>query len=459
MIKRTMILLSVLAAGTLLFTGCAQNPTEDAVVNKNEGVFEKAVHGKNSSVQNQDIPETYEDYFETDSGDWTISVAADVKAANTKLPVVRVTPHEVTSGEVKHWADILFEGKTAYDAVQALTKTDIEQKILELKQWMNDRDALMAEYGSETEVEKIVEYYKSEIAMWEKQYEKAPDESERQICDWEFRPAGYYMQENGFDENGEDADFINKTKDLQCITELNGYRAMLSASNRNESDFLTHRLWFYYDYDRDYEFGLEGVPYQNVDADEAKSMAEDIIEKLDLGQWSLVYSADQSTQDKSWHNLEYAPVYEKIPMAAAAGIDLRSEDMYAANYYYSKLEITIINGIFESILLTSPLDVEEVINEDVETLPFEDIYQSFKNHARAKFSAKSMENSGISGGFRITNIEQKLFRVREKDSDGGFLLVPVWVFSEQYDVLNSYPQNWVIVNAVDGSIINENLGY
>ena len=50
----------------LLLTGCAENPTEDIVVNKNEGKLEQAIQRENKKDSDTSVPEKYTDQFQAD---------------------------------------------------------------------------------------------------------------------------------------------------------------------------------------------------------------------------------------------------------------------------------------------------------------------------------------------------------------------------------------------------------
>ena len=66
----------------------------------------------------------------------------------------------------------------------------------------------------------------------------------------------------------------------------------------------------------------------------------------------------------------YTPSYESITAFQGPLIDLKAEDLYAANYYYSSLSIGFENGVLTSVELISPMDVVQIENENVETMEF-----------------------------------------------------------------------------------------
>ena len=146
----------------LLLTGCAENPTEDIVVNKNEGKLEQAIQRENKKDSDTSVPEKYTDQFQADEEKIEVSVDASVTGLEENKPVVRVKPHLITEEEAKRWADVLFEGATAYEPGEK-SKTEIEDRILQLKERIGDQDKLLEDYGSQEEADRIKKELEEEI--------------------------------------------------------------------------------------------------------------------------------------------------------------------------------------------------------------------------------------------------------------------------------------------------------
>ena len=151
----------------LLLTGCAENPTEDIVVNKNEGKLEQAIQRENKKDSDTSVPEKYTDQFQADGEKIEVSVDASVTGLEENKPVVRVKPHLITEEEAKRWADVLFEGATAYEPGEK-SKTEIEDRILQLKERISDQDKILEDYGSQEEADRIKKELEEEIKEYEK---------------------------------------------------------------------------------------------------------------------------------------------------------------------------------------------------------------------------------------------------------------------------------------------------
>lgn len=452
-----------------ILQGCQANPDKDTVVNKNEGKLDAAIQ-ETADGEKENIAPSYTDTFTV--GDVSVNVDASVISIDSALPVVRVTPREITAEEVKHWTDVLFEGKTAYEPSVQMTKTELEQYILRYKEIIGDRESLAAEYGSGEDADAMIDYYNNLISAYEQEYETAPDKEEKTECDWNFHPYDYYMNDSASWEGDESFEKLKKTYKLKAVTTgLNGHSAIVDATNRDESDYMIHSLWFYY---TDEEM-MTDIPYTEISEKEAERIATDALDSLGMSEhWSLWSAYGYTNMDEDQKPLEdvyvlqYTPVYEGVRAIPGPEIDLQSEDLYAANYRYENLVIRIHNGILRNVELESPMDQVSVENDNVKTLSMEEVYDQFKTQAQAQFTRSSlvdMSDPAAAEGdlqIKITEISQGLFRIKEQDSD-EFLMVPVWSFNgtlslDGVDDANGM-QNFVVINALDGSVIDTTLGY
>ena len=94
----------------LLLTGCAENPTEDIVVTKNEGKLEQAIQEKIID-SDASVPEKY---IGSVSGRWRkieVSVDASVTGLEGNKTGGESKVH-MNKKRQKQWADVLFEGAT-----------------------------------------------------------------------------------------------------------------------------------------------------------------------------------------------------------------------------------------------------------------------------------------------------------------------------------------------------------
>ena len=408
----------------LLLTGCAENPTEDIVVNKNEGKLEQAIQRENKKDSDTSVPEKYTDQFQADGEKIEVSVDASVTGLEENKPVVRVKPHLITEEEAKRWADVLFEGATAYEPGEK-SKTEIEDRILQLKERISDQDKLLEDYGSQEEADRIKKELEEEIKEYEKQYASASDTDEKIPCTWEFHPYGYYddlpMPTSG-DANYEGLD---KTSQLIAQATVNGHQAMVEVDNREENDYRLNTQWFLYEDEQEWIKEETGT----LSKEEAVKQADEIKNQLGMENWK----------------------YAEYKTSEAENIQ--------------SLSIGFENGVLTSVELISPMDVVQIENQNVETMDFEEIYQTFKKQAQAQFTESAfLDSDATETGtiqIEISEIIEGLFRIKEKSNTEDFLMVPAWSFSGtlRVDGDDWGKQEFLMINGIDGSVINTSLGY
>lgn len=487
--KTLATLCSIFMAGALALQGCQASPEEDIIVNKNDGTLEKAIQKEseadteNSTDAGEDasgeasepekeektiVEENFSDSFTCDSDGITVNVDATVTSIQGAFPVVRVKPHEITPDEVKLWADVLFEGKTAYEPGK-LTKAELEERILSCKQVLNDSSA-MSELtgGNEADVQIYTDVYNNLLASYEKAYETAEEQDTKKECEWIFHPTDYY-EEILFE--GPEGASMNKTKVLKTVDDSqDGHIRTIYAANRSESDFRLNSMNFYYEDTVD----RTSYPGEKITMEEASKLTDTLVAKLGMDNWKIEKISDRSElaalsgQECSWYTIWYTPSYEEIDVISSERMDMKSEDLYAPNYYYSSLKIDIRNNWIQSVDLFSPLDTVKIENDNVEVLSFEKAYENFKTHMQTKYTKSSVldpespDSQDASVELKVTGAKQGLFRIKEKNNQDEFLMVPAWVFRGNILVDGN---DWVgetdfaVVNGLDGSIINTSLGY
>lgn len=451
-------------SAAILMTACQSSPEEDIVVNKNEGVLESAIEESSDgdTAKSEDIPETYQDEFMNDSGDVSVQINAKVSAVDGALPVLRVTPHEITGEEVKTWAEVLFDGQEAYEPNHTLTKNEIEAEILRYKQMASNKDRLIEEYGSESQAQSMIDDYNRKIADYESMYDTAPESVERKTSDWNFHPYDYYDAEASIRGGQADYESLKETSLLEAVSE--DRMLMLTAANRSASDYVMHHIMFYR-----LEEGKTDIPYADTSMEDAEKIADELIDTLGLGRdnWDLALSADISISDDAvQQRLIYTPVYKEIPVIYGPTINTKSEDLYAANYEYTNLEINLYNGEIDSVWLFSPVDIVNIENEDVATISFKEASNRFKTQAQTAYTRgqwvdpEDPMHTDSQVSVKTERIRQGLFRIKEKNNNDEFLIVPVWAFeSTVYLDDEAWTGDICLINAVDGSVIDASLGY
>ena len=140
-----------------------------------------------------------------------------------------------------------------------------------------------------------------------------------------------------------------------------------------------------------------------------------------------------------------------------------------------RAEVCVRNGEVVSIELEGMHCVTGCVNDNVQLLPFEKILETFREQIAYHYYTGDWENpdSGKGETLRITDIRLSMMRVRKKDSPEEFYLMPVWDFSgyieypmhslsaEEIEQQKQWSKglSFLTINAVDGTVIDRNLGY
>ena len=136
------------------------------------------------------------------------------------------------------------------------------------------------------------------------------------------------------------------------------------------------------------------------------------------------------------------------------GVDEGSE------WSYETLTVAVDDGGIAAVNWTGPLKVEETVTDHAALLPFSEISAIFQKMLPIKYTNI---NSEVTYVIRLDRVRLCLWRVLDKDSYTRGILAPVWCFygwvnSDGYDLTRT-DQPLLILNAVDGSVIDPQQGY
>lgn len=255
------------------------------------------------------------------------------------------------------------------------------------------------------------------------------------------------------------------------------------VTNREASDYRIHNVHAYIDDLRVSE--LEKVNTERIfqaDIDKALKEVNRILEDMNMGSWAIAsYSVNEGMVD---NQVVYAltvtacPVYNGVKMLNLPQLsNLKSEDSYASNYYFEEINFQFSGGRMIAFEYLGPLDVVNIVNADVETLGSDRIMSAFENQMKLDditgYQIQGIPEELIDQVPQVTavtaqvdTVEFGLVRTRVKNNESDFYLLPAYSFSGTYSCYYSngdeelgWANMFATVNAVDGSIINTELGY
>jgi hypothetical protein len=153
------------------------------------------------------------------------------------------------------------------------------------------------------------------------------------------------------------------------------------------------------------------------------------------------------------------------------------EDNFTKPWSYEKIKIIIDDtGVIEFDWI-SPMQVLGTMTDNVQMLPWSDVYDVFRKMiVTSNAWTVSKESGNTKCTYTITRITLGLSRISSKDNPDEYMLVPVWDFfgyhmierpgisaSEMTEEEKSeslvIAMSWLTINAIDGSVIDRGFGY
>ena len=466
--KKTMRMLSTALAVTML-SGCgaAQTNTPAETSVNQAMLLEK-------SAQPQESAYTFPEKF---TGDWTgqegkLTIHADAQVVaelGTALPTATVEPREFTQEDVDNLLKVFLKGEPLYSHVQ--TKEELQEHLdyINSPDWTSDPEKPSDPASLEARRKELNDWYTAEIA-------KAPEE----------KPVihGFY-----------DSDEPNEVSGTATV---DGIKWCVSIWN-NLGDFFTNASIIREDYKyRDYD-----IPLPEASKEEAVAQGNALMQELGFDNFALVDAQQWSPQlprDNGIWRLYYAPTVNGFPIAGARQDITQTHDgtVYqdCQYWYYAASEETNPDTVawqLENIYLdvgkdgilsfdwTAPSSQPVVQQAQSTLLPFEEIAaiaDTMLPEVIVGPKETPLTQLDQYNGFDtrmdvdITKVSLSLMRIRDKGSLQG-TIVPVWDFwgtSDWYDAepnaygyqekgMNYEFQPMLTLNAVDGTVVNRQLGY
>ena len=466
--KKTMRMLSAALAVTLL-SGCgaAQTNTPAETSVNQAMLLEK-------SAQPQESAYTFPEKF---TGDWTgqegkLTIHADAQVVaelGTALPTATVEPREFTQEDVDNLLKVLLKGEPLYSHVQTKQELQGHLDYINSPDWTSDPGKPSDPASLEARRKELNAWYTAEIA-------KAPEEkpilhgfSDSDDPKWIGGTATVDGTEwevsirNDID-GGWTVAYIERT---DC--KYRKYEAPLSAVSKEEAVAQGNAL-----------LQELGIDYALVDAQPSEEYGE-VGNRI----WKLYYapsvngisvSGSRIDRMETWDDGTQHPDYRYWVYSASEETNPDTVAWELENIYLDVGK----NGIL-SFDWTSPSTRPVVRQAESTLLPFEEI-ASIANTMLPEVIVGPKETPLTKldqyNGFDtrmdvdITKVSLSLMRIRDKGSLQG-TIVPVWDFwgtSDWYDAepnaygyqekgMNYEFQPMLTLNAVDGTVVDRQLGY
>lgn len=457
--KNKMQLLSCLLALTML-SGCAAQPTQPEATSINQSMLiEKSSQGQES----YSFPEKF-------TGDWTaqedkLTIHADAEVVAEQglvLPTATVTPREFTQEEVDNLLRVFLKGEPLYGFVQ--TKQELKDWInyINSPEWQSDPDS------PERSPEQLEELRKKLNAEYEQLVQTAPEE----------KPIVHRFGDSG------------NPNEVSGFATVDGFEYDVNITNA-VGDFWTQASIVRKDYK--YRDGTEN--WGSISKDEAVTQANALMQELGFDNMVLDDARPGWESDGTWL-LYYTPTVNGIRIPSIC--EERVESEYESYHYWTyncsaETNPDTVSWVMENIQMIVGEDgilsfywaspsTEPIVKEPQSALMSFDEIASIADTMLPVVIVGPKEASLVEvdriNGFdthmdvEITKVSLSLMRIRDKGSLQG-TIVPVWDFWGTWDwyepgddasgnmqkgaVYTTQPM--LTLNAIDGSVVDRQLGY
>ncbi len=471
---------SFILALALLLCGCQKTPDKAVVASKADGAFEAALERTEpptatAEPQTADPPEIYADSFQNAAGDITVDLAVPEPADPGPVPVLQVRPMELTGGQAQSIAAALFGDGPVYEYSERMTKAEIEQTILEDRQFIADWDGMLAYYGgNEQTARRVKEDFEGRIAALEDAYQTAPEGEEPVPCAWEFHSEDYYMSPDMaslFQDEGR--------RVLKASATLDGLPWIFSVCNRDGEDYRVHNAAAYPDERVVSPEDVSAGP--GMDERAMQAFALETAAKMGLGDWAVVPDPIASVtgmgggDPEDWYMVTLTRTYGTVQ--AAPFFDAPATDeQYAAVYGAENMQFQFKSGHFYSFWYDAAARTVDTAASNAPLLPFADVLDRAKEQMKM-VTMDRLLYTGATARVAVNRAELGLVCVPMQDNATDFYLVPAYIFcgtAAAYDadgapakvrwmdnegnVASEQPAEstvlLAIVNAVDGTVIH-----
>lgn len=467
--KRLAIWCSIIATLVLL-TACQRAPESSVVKSKNDRSFEEILTDKSnqSSESEEPIATLNLDTFNSSDDSVQFSFDCVIDLVNEGLPVVKVTPHYITEDEAKRVAQVLFGDVPFYDgsddSKESLTQDEIRRKIQRWSSYTTP-EAVRELLGKEDE------YVTSLVHSFIESYTLLQENArvgDRSICTWKYNTT----------------DGGNKKIEARVVTEDASYSCWITV--RNQSDFKLSTFSVFLD-----EGASPGGMDENIfranlcrttkPTDEqisnVRAKAEAMLHDMNLGEWIV----DECYVETSYFgNIpEYIIQINAVPLLDNATVNrmpqltnLTSKGTYSSNLYLSDVNFSFSSdGRLVRFKMYSPIDIQEVTNPCVQTLPLDELISIAKQNlmltdaeAFGMGMIADLSAEELSCTVKITDFSYGLSRINIPDTDDEYYYVPALILKgitefigQETGSLCARSSNEIMLiclNAVDGTVIN-----
>ena len=493
--KYTAILAAALCISIL--TGCQETP-KNAIV-KQKGAdsasgYETA-EGKIKDMVN--APETYQNQAEYEDGALVIDSNAKVVLPKADaMNTYKVSAQEANQELIDKVTNAFFEDAKFYHSYSyhVETKEQCQERITRLKQYKAEGNLDPYEYGKDENGELYFNLDEA-IARAEEEMANAPEEVEKE----EVKPSfGLEWISGKGEENHKEVDeheFYGVAETAQGNYDYMITAGEVSADVKFAIDKIRDDVadpqeftsWvegrYLLDYERDDYKGMteeEIKEFVDISYEDAEKAAREKIEKLgwdwEIYDWDYtVFHHGEGDIGKDnildgGYLFYFTRVVDGVPISCtdSYGGGLEDMDSTLVAWSYERCGVIVGDDGIQKVEIYNPYQIDGVQTENVKLMDFDSIakiYEQMMEVSNADIAEFEKQRT-----YHITKITLGYSRVYEPavDNQSG-ILVPVWDFFGGFDVEvdghleknngEHSKQSFMTINAIDGTVIDRELGY
>lgn len=473
--QKKIIITAVTILLFLSFAGCKETPANNIVEAKNlDNMLKIAKEPEKLDIATLPIN------FECDISNKSIHVYANarIQVLGVNFPIYRVKAIDFSQNMIDKVANVFLKDAVLYDQQSyEMSKDEVAYEISLLKQ-------LETAYDQND----MHDDYVSSLAQLQSQYNSAPEvaihkTASTALVDYKMDYGGSAYSYTGVDV-GESSPSLNNGR---CLYVRNNW----SSSSVKGAEFMYCDNRRIKAPDRAEIILTDVTGMNSVDAmaekklsytpQEAQTRAESLLDQLSLpySVFDVLLVADSIREsDGSYPDTpsEYSYKVRCSRNVHGTGtvlfsvLSLVPNDDYTGSWAYEQLNITMDNNGVYRIDWVSPYEEQEMLIKNASLLPYEDIFKIF-SRAITYYQIPVDEAADVTNiDIEITDVYLGEQRILEQESIDSGLLIPVWSFFGivQYKASDGSVQTVntkvqakpiIVINAIDGTVIDPTVGY
>lgn len=497
--KKQMIMIAA-GLSICILAGCQKTPEDAIVKEKGASSIKKyqSTETKETSLRETiKAPERYTNKATYENGVLVIDTDAEVILPEvSSMNTYEVSAKEVNQDLIDSVTEAFFEGGKFYSGFTYydMTKADYQEDITRLKKYKAEGNMDPYEMGINEETGELFFNIDEMIARDEENMKTAPEEATKEevkpsfgLEHWEGKgeEAIKQVDEDSFSgvaetEQGIYDYKINYTLAPDIDIKISKNREDL----RDPKEFST---WMEGEYVR----GSEGDSYNKLSEDflkekaglsyeEAEKLAREKVDKLgwdlDVYGWDYaVYKEGEGevTEDSildGGYLFHFTKILDDVPITytASYGGGLEDMDSTLEPWSYERCDVIVGEDGIQKVEIYNPYEVGKVQTENVKLMDFDSIIKIYEQ--MMEVSNADIAEFEKNRTFHIKKITLGYSRIYDPNTDNDTgLLVPVWDFFGGFDTEMDgvtekrsgvySTQSHMTINAIDGTIIDRELGY